>query len=321
MLLASVVHHREWLRKVLHVRHPVFQSVLFAGGHADTLSPFVVCRLAQSYDDMRPTGVPAAVSYMLQLKKVQDECLQLHQTMGTFVTSFGDELRKGLDEFAVIDQGTISGDTMRSTVDGMVHTLQTSLEEKFPSLLAAATQSDESGTERRTSSPEESARSLPPPIGRVYLWGDMMHRLPEDFQLPIGTVRQAFIAYTAGNIELKYPPLMLVDATDMSTRDKKKRFSELKGLMSDVTERAQSEPDPVWPKNPDGTWVQTLTMDQAATVYDAVKHTIAIPERSPKGRRRRREQLRWSTHAREWKTIKKRRQQESTMGENKNESH
>ena len=320
MLLASVVHHREWLREALPPDHPVFQAVLIAGGHVDALAPFVVCRFAQTYDVMRPTGLPSTVSYMLQVKKVQDECMQIRRDLGAFVGSFSDELRKGLNEYA-LDQGNVSYDTMRTSLDGVVRTLQASLEAKFSAILAAQRGEASGGTEESAADESVGSRAAQRPTDELYMWGGGIHRVPEDFQLPSGTVRQAFLMYAAGNAELEHPPLMVLNGSDMSTTHKKKRFSELRSLMVVLVREAQSEPHAVWPKTPGGAWEPRLTMAQAATVYEAVKDAIALPARTPKGRRRRREQLRWTTHARQWVEVKKRRvQRQENAGEDGEET-
>jgi hypothetical protein len=65
----------------------------------------------------------------------------------------------------------------------------------------------------------------------VYYWGDRLHLVHEDFDLPKCGLSAAFVAYMCGNDELGYPPLRNVEPIDMSTKNKKKRLSDFKYIM------------------------------------------------------------------------------------------
>lgn len=65
----------------------------------------------------------------------------------------------------------------------------------------------------------------------VYHWGDRMHLVREDFDLPKCGLSAAFVAFMCGNDELGYPPLRHVEPIDMSTNNKKKRLSDFKYVM------------------------------------------------------------------------------------------
>ena len=53
--LASVIYHREWLRKLMPAQHPVFSAAIFRPEFA-ALLPQVVCRRPRESDNLRPTG-------------------------------------------------------------------------------------------------------------------------------------------------------------------------------------------------------------------------------------------------------------------------
>lgn len=60
----------------------------------------------------------------------------------------------------------------------------------------------------------------------LHMWGGLFHAVPEDFELPSGGLLSAFQAFMCANAELKYPPLRQLRSSDLSTANKKKRFSD-----------------------------------------------------------------------------------------------
>ena len=75
--LASVIHHREWLRANLSPLHPLFKTALF---HDDAklqrLAVNVKCRLSEP-SDIVATGIPPHVSLMVGVSKLAAEIRQI----------------------------------------------------------------------------------------------------------------------------------------------------------------------------------------------------------------------------------------------------
>ncbi len=206
-------------------------------------------------------------------------------------------MRTGLNDFA-ISQGHLTLDTFKQLLESQFSAFDTRVQ---ATIRQGGPFGNDDASAAATSGPDERV-----PQRELYSWGGKLHMVPEDFDLPKVPVSQAFILWTCGNLEKKYPAFRLLSPQDMPTPNLRKRFSDLKNFMEVLEKRAKSANDPCWPRMQRGlAWKDSLTLVEARAAFDKVATVIAIPSKTGKGRDRRVEQMAWTSHFKEWKASKK----------------
>lgn len=130
----------------------------------------------------------------------------------------------------------------------------------------------------------------------VYEWKGRFRRLPENFELgTTWTLKIAFQMWLCGKPADGIPPLHLVQPVDVAEeRNRRKRFSEYQMIMRHCEKILGNS----IPKNPTDIDVNNL-FDQL------VANGLPLGSQTPKGKKRRLDELRWGTFARAVSDIKK----------------
>ena len=138
--------------------------------------------------------------------------------------------------------------------------------------------------------------AVPPrPVVGLHMWGGKMRRVPESFQLPQGGLLPAFLQWHIGDPVKGYPPLRYLDPCDVGDEkdpvglNKQKRLADLQKIMKMME-------DEVKKKNK---WVESPTLSQANEMFSVALPALGIPQTTPKGRKRRMDQLAWTTFVRD----------------------
>jgi hypothetical protein len=119
--VASLIHHREHLRRVLKPNHPVFQSILFAQGIVDRLAPRVA--LTFEHDTMTASGVPPHVSIMAELRKAKSALEAMPGMVREAIhTEFEDR---------AFQTGTITRDNLQAMINGMGQRIEERMERQL----------------------------------------------------------------------------------------------------------------------------------------------------------------------------------------------
>lgn len=119
----------------------------------------------------------------------------------------------------------------------------------------------------------------------LYEWRGRFRRLPEDYRLSNGSPRQMWSLWVCGSPDDRIPPLRYVQSTDIGNTNTRKRFSDLRFLMSLL------EKDDVLK----GLKIRQLTSVYACTAFDTIESTIAVNVSTRCNRVRRTSQLSWRT--------------------------
>lgn len=291
-ILASVIWHASWLRENLPSDHPLFSSVLFSSHNVSDLRDRVRCSLPRRDGDLQATGVPTNVSLKLQLDAMEENHVVILDAIDSFRTSFEQTLRSGLNDYA-LSQGHLTLDTLKQ----LLETQFASFDKKVQSSLRQNAEVQEK--DHASASQNVEAESH----GELFAWGGRLHMVPQDFTLPPVPASQAFMLWVSGSVEKKYPPLRLLSPTDMPTLNTRKRYSDLKTFMSVLESDAKRGRKAYWPRLANGAWKHSLTVTEARDVFKKVAGSISISNSTNKGRKRRIEQLAWSSHFKEWKAL------------------
>jgi len=297
MCLASVVYHAEFLGRTLPANHPLRATTAFQHDVLSVLKPFVVCRNYQDDDPIKPTGLSPCSAIIADLECVKDFLFSWRSELVAGLNGVVEKTVEGVTK--VLEDRAVGMNTV--TKDGLQQSLQAALApfaEKLDSILQ----------HQETSSVQPAAESsaiIAQHDCQLYLWGGTFHRVPEDFDFPRVTVWLAFQLWWLGDPGKKYPPLNVLQPSDMGSeavreqRNKRRRLADLRSLMQTFDQVIAAKK-----LKPEG----ELDIAKVNTMFKkAAPDVLRIPDRTPKGRLRRSDQAVWSTIVREgWTTGKRR---------------
>lgn len=99
--------------------------------------------------------------------------------------------------------------------------------------------------------------------GRLHAWNGRLHVLPVNFRFP-NCSTLAWQYWVCGDASKEVPPLRFVTATDMPSRDARKRLCEFRFVMTQI-EKACQEQD---------LWSDDMNIDYAMAAFFAVEYDI-----------------------------------------------
>jgi hypothetical protein len=277
--LASLVYHRKYLRDTLPATSPLFATPLFSTtGLLDELAPLVICRAGTATDAFPATGLPAHTALLLQSAEISRSLEAVIPEMRAIGPAVVTGVVKELNDRA-IGAGTV-------TRDGLQELLETVVASKLRDAgVGRVLQLLESRTDRQlpVAGPPDREPSDPDYPYALHTWGGGLHRVPESFRFPKCSPRSAFILYCCGSAEHRYPPLRLLDPSDMKDRNQRKRLSDYLFLMRKLKARLEQL----------GQWVAHPTVENANEMYDAAANAIETSAVTGMKRKRRTTQLKW----------------------------
>ena len=182
--LASLIFHRDYLRRTLHRDHKLFLSPLFADQSiVANLSPLIEAGLARPQSRIQPTGVPTLTTVLLKMQSLERKVDEIVPAVDGVVPKIIQGVTDVLEQKAV-GLGTV-------TTHGLKEMLERVLRESGVEELV---QSARNG--RPIGVIEERAVNVERPVVCSYhMWGDQMHMVPEDFELPKSGLLQAWQAW------------------------------------------------------------------------------------------------------------------------------
>ncbi|KAF0696171.1 Aste57867_13060 [Aphanomyces stellatus] len=97
-LLASLVHHRDWLHRTLHSSHPLFLSPVWASGLLIKLLPNVYLgTLHNPATNLVATGIPPHVPLYQQLQAMQQSLSSVTTALENGFSKIPEQIRSGID--------------------------------------------------------------------------------------------------------------------------------------------------------------------------------------------------------------------------------
>jgi hypothetical protein len=128
-LLASLVHHSQWLRENLRQDHPIFNSRVFTSGIAATLKSHVLLGSGHcSVTGITATGVPSQLLSAERLERVE----QSLEVVQTGVRKCREDIMGAIDEVTVKLPRVLTDTMLQNfTVNGAVPMTRTDMEIMF----------------------------------------------------------------------------------------------------------------------------------------------------------------------------------------------
>jgi len=266
MTTASVLYHFDWIRSNLPPGHPFLETAIFRTDFGRPISEMVECHIWAPGDTVQATGIPPHVSLLLHMSEMM-KCMK----------AMPNELRQAMNDRLVEHYGFLNVASAEQVKAIMVDAFREVCREK-----------DAAQREPEAEQSEQSvARSRLP---RLYLSDqNKLTMLPPDFDLPHGTLKNAWIHYCCWDEAKRIPPLRLVHGSDMK-KSLRSRFARYKKIMEAIIAKAKEQ----------NVWVEPEDIHTAADILNKVDLSQIIPATTAKHRPRRLEQLSWATLAKDF---------------------
>jgi hypothetical protein len=283
--MASIVYHKEFLRRELQEDHPLFFTPLFANtDRLEQLSDLVECRLQNENDPIIATGIPFNVSFLVTMSKVK-------HGLDKLVPAIKEVLNDGFER--------ISNEMEQRDVDSGMLTPQRfeqGLQERLDQCMDNAR--NRTGFRQflqRFQIPEDEEHRMDEPINAPQhapescYHNGRFYRIPPSFNVPCVTLLLAFQLWCYGAELTNSYPLLQMKGSDFSTKNKQKRFGEYKFVMGMMEDGLKSN----------NTWIDNPSIEQANAMFYEAKDVFASIQTTRTGKRRRISQTSWSTAAKE----------------------
>jgi integrase len=295
--MASLIYHRNYLRRELPTDHPLFYTPLYADNNKlEMLSQLIECRLQEKDDPIVSTGIPFTVSFLVAMNKLQDGLKSIVPAVKEVVNSGFDRLSREMDERQV-HTGILTPQMLQDGIDRCFdNALQRSgivqLMDRFE------TREQESTVEDTGISQIANSVTHAP-----YYTNGHFYRIQPSFDIPRLTLLLAFQLWCCGNPSTDHIPLRKLTSSQFSTTNKQKRFVEFKFLMEMMENELKSE----------GKWLETPSIDDANAMFVEAKTVFSTIAYTAKGKKRRISQISWSTAAKELRMLQRHRRDASNQ--------
>jgi len=266
MTTASVIHHMKWLRENLEDDHPLFSTELFRMVPERPFLDMVECREWRPGDALQPTGIPPHVMVLLHTKQLAENYKRIPDLVAAKVVQ---ELDQRNQLFRNASKAEIQQFIMEAVHSAM-----------------------EQGSREQ---PADGAQlqQQPSADGALHPYPGMK-RIPPGFKLPTSNLQTAWLNYLCWDDQRRVTPLRWIFGHELN-RNLSPRFASYRTLMEAIITRAKEQ----------GVWVETTDPIVAKRILNDVDLSDFIPTETPKGRKRRIDQLRWTTLSNDYYNYRK----------------
>ena len=272
--LASVVYHYEWLCEILHRENVVLYSALFQNLDRLRYLKQLVILEKKSFGNIRATGIPPHVSSLVQNELLRQTMLGLQDFVKSSNKETVTEIIRFLQEQA-IGLGAVTEARLQ---DVLAKTVQSAFDtSKFNEIM------EEIQAQKRREIESNIQTQSSAPTG-WFASGARKYKHYLDFR---GTLTVALQHWCCGNPSRNIPPLRKIKSKKLP-RKKHRLYNNFKFMMLMVESEAKRQK----------LWKDNLSPAEAADILTKTRHVLKIPDKTPKGRKRRLDQLMWTTCAR-----------------------
>lgn len=274
LLLASLVYHSDHPKTNLDPLHLIFSSPIFRD--LDLLAALrqrVSCCCSRENLSIRPTGIPLHIGILVAMKRQSDQLTEVVATLKGIGPALAEQINETLDNR--------QADTGLATRSSINEAIRAALNETG---LTEFLQSARSVLQSQTGDSNDPAPTAPPAI-QIFTYNGGLHRVPPDFVFPKGTIANAWELWWFGNLTKRYPPIRNLAPADMPDKNKRKRLSDFRFLMTRIESEVIRS----------GAFVESPSLDEARVMLHSAIQSLHILHHTARNRTRRKEQLQWST--------------------------
>jgi hypothetical protein len=247
-LLASLVHHQQYLREVLPPNHPLFNCPVFASGLIGDLKNAILLGTGCcGKTSMRATGVPPYITLGVSvdnlraeldtsLRQVQGELQSVRESMHAELAGLPARLKATLlDNFNVLGVQQVTARDFEARMEAMLHQIMAGIEAR----LSSGPSSQPSAQEPTTTDQQDGASEVGP-YG-TWVWGGRMHPVREGFKVPRGDLKSLYLLWHFGNQMERYKPYKFLTGADMGSNAERSELAKIRTVIDQLEEIAKNE--------------------------------------------------------------------------------
>jgi hypothetical protein len=203
---------------------------------------------------IRPTGILPNIGILVAMKRQADQLTEVETTLKEIGPALAETIHEALDKRQA-DSGLAARSSINEAVRAAINaTGLTEFLQFAQSLL------------RPEAGDSNYATSIIPPVVPVFPYNEALHRVPHEFPLPKGTIANAWELWWFGNPAKRYPPFRNLAPADMPDKNKRKRLSDFRFLMTRIeSELIRS-----------GTFMENPSLDEARVMLHSVTQRLSI---------------------------------------------
>jgi hypothetical protein len=226
-LLASILHHEQWLRTTLSAQHPLFSTYLFASGAVDALKVHVLVGCNRCpVTGLIATGIPPHLAMANELNAVIKESRLLKETLlarcAELPSQLGDML---LSKFSIHGAIPVTVENLTMIVNNAVSQMQSSLREVLPNSAASS-----------AAPSHDLMDSASNPRFQIWAWGGKLHMVPEGWQFPSTDIKATWNLWHFGHILDRIRPLRQLKKADLAGASQVSAWSKTNGVMKAIAQ-------------------------------------------------------------------------------------
>lgn len=231
-LLASLVHHQEWLQQTLPSNHPLFRTMLWTSGKVRALASFVLVGNQECLEtNMKATGIPQIISLRQQIRDQKGIIESLMQRMNINHEQVMESLPAAVAKHI----------SDNFTIQGMVPVTQSHFDQFRREMLAEVR---EIRNQPSHLAQEESNREteLTSEDGfQWFSWGGSFHVVPQGFRFRSMSVKQIWDYWHYGDRVNRISPYKRIEpGRDLLIKSDRKVFSKAKKVVNSIMKRGIS---------------------------------------------------------------------------------
>jgi hypothetical protein len=209
-LLASIVHHYEWLQKSLDRNHPFFSSSLMSSGCIESLKPYVLTGINRcEKTGMKATGIPPFLALTNEFNELNTRTSVNFERIEQKIESRFEALPSVLTQTLL----------QHFQINGAVPVTASELQQMFMAwaedLKASMTMSAAHSVQQAESAMNVNSQ----PVFIEFRWlNGSMHCVPEDFTFPDVNVHDLWILWLFGHEQKKIRPYRFIRKPDLQRK-------------------------------------------------------------------------------------------------------
>ncbi|MGZ8926641.1 MAG: hypothetical protein ACXW2E_12335 [Nitrososphaeraceae archaeon] len=244
-LLASIVHHHDWLKLTLRNDHPLFTSFLYSSGNINKYFQYLA---TPNNSKLRPTGIPPHLTIVNELKTCKDEIYAQRQDMPALLTN---EIR---NKFKFNGNKEITFDKMQELIGNMMQQIK----QQFSStsqLISNNINANNSSTNNNYTLDSRFS---------MFIWKDgSMHMVPEGFIFPTHNTKDLWNLWWFGHIANRIQPYRRLTAQDLRDTKEAVQLTKAKKVIFYIEQVAITRGYIDSNKK-----IEHLTKDESSKVFD-----------------------------------------------------
>lgn len=200
-LVASVVHHWDWLKENLPRRHPFFTSRIWTSGVYERWKNSVITGIYECTEtSMIASGLPKIMINLLETRLVRDAIKDLPEKCSEAVIE-----KIGRAQDIYLHSDAVLNRTIGPRLQGLERSIEAIVQASGHSLVQNQTPvlAGQATTQFRT-----------------FFWNDNWHAYPQDFQIPADTCLKVWSLWLFGDVNAVNTPYRCLDGASMTAAGK-----------------------------------------------------------------------------------------------------